>query len=102
QRTHRETVKQDFRALRKSLENGKQWLSSAGSIRKGEKKELEKEIGGLIINAKKIEHALDSKNQAEALDELSEQFAQQIFDLKKESSFTLATGYRNQDGALQP
>ncbi|CCB91229.1 putative uncharacterized protein [Waddlia chondrophila 2032/99] len=102
QRTHRETVKQDFRALRKSLENGKQWLSSAGSIRKGEKKELEKEIGGLIINAKKIEHALDSKNQAEALDELSERFAQQIFDLNKESSFTLATGYRNQDGALQP
>ncbi|ADI38071.1 hypothetical protein [Waddlia chondrophila] len=102
QRTHRETVKQDFRALRKSLENGKQWLSSAGSIRKGEKKELEKEIGGLIINAKKIEHALDSKNQTKALDELSERFAQQIFDLNKESSFTLATGYRNQDGALQP
>lgn len=109
ERTHKEAVRQDFRALRKSLENGKRWLGSTGHVQMSSKEEdkrklLAKEVDGLIDNAKKIEKALGSINQQQAVNKAADDFARRIFGLGDtgENSIIIPTGYRNQDGSMQP
>jgi hypothetical protein len=108
-RNHKEAVQQDYRGLRKSLEEGRSWMQNKKKIRltsgqTKERKTLVKEVNSAITHAKKIENALENKNQADAFAHLADEFSAEVFLRMSESgdSIVIPVGYLNKDGVLQP
>lgn len=107
-RTPKESLKEDYRSLRKGLESGRTWLDPKDRIvvtaaGQTERKALLSQIDQSIGNAKKIEKALNSKNPEVAFERLSDEWAQLVFNkLEGPDEFLVPVGYLNTENVLQP
>lgn len=98
-RTPREAIQQDYRALRKSLEEGKQWVAHGTSA---EREQLHSQIDDLITHAKAVEKALLHHDQGAELEKLLVRLSQEVMALPDGGSLSVPVGYLNRDGVLQP
>lgn len=98
QRLPSEIVRHDYRLFRKSLEKGRSLLPETRTDT------LVKTLDQTIAHARQIENALESKNPAQALRDLSQEWSSYIIDNVKNNGdeFAFTTGYINDEGVLQP
>lgn len=103
ERSSQEAVRQDYRSLRKGLEQGLRWLEADSSP-----VETKKDLRQAIANSQRVEKVLYSSSPRQKLEQLSNRLAAEINQLRNDggqaenNKVVITSGYLTADRVLQP